>query len=87
MALSIEELDLQATEYLPAREVMSAVITGPTDSVVGSYELDYEPTCTEVEGNQDNVYGDGDFNGWNVQIVAGDDLTVGEVLTSLPIVG
>jgi hypothetical protein len=29
MGLSIEELDLQSTEYLPAREVMSSMGGGP----------------------------------------------------------
>jgi hypothetical protein len=80
MALSINELDLEVTEYLPAREVMSAVITGPTDSQVGSYELDYEPVCVFAEGNHDNAYGDGDFNGWNIQSIAGDDAFLGTVV-------
>jgi hypothetical protein len=85
MALSIEELDLQATEYLPAREVMSAIITGPTDSQVGDYELDYEPVTVGAEGNHDNAYGDGDFNGWNIQVVGGDDADLGSVVGGLPI--
>jgi hypothetical protein len=83
MALSIEELELQAIDLLPAREVMSAVITGPTDSEVGSYTLEYDPTCVFVEGNHDNVYGDGDLNGWNTQVV-GETATLGGVEGVLP---
>jgi hypothetical protein len=85
MALSIEELDLEAAEYLPAREVMSAIITGPLDSQVGSYDLDYEPVTVGAEGNHHNAYGDGDFNGWNIQVVGGDDADLGEVLAGTPV--
>jgi hypothetical protein len=84
MAISSEELELQAIEYLPAREVMSAVITGPTDSQVGSYFLEYEPEYISVEGNHDNAYGDGDLNGWNTQVV-GETANLGEVLGGLPL--
>jgi hypothetical protein len=86
MAISPDELELQGIEYLPAREVMSACITGPTGSQVGSYDLLYSPVTTDVEGNHDNAYGDGSLNGWNIQVV-GDTATVGEVLGGLPLLG
>jgi hypothetical protein len=86
MAISREELELQGIEYLPAREVMSACITGPTGSQVGSYDLFYAPLTTDVEGNHHNAYGDGSFNGWNVQVV-GDTAAVGQVLGGLPLLG
>jgi hypothetical protein len=87
MALSIQELDLEATEYLPAREVMSACITGPTGSQVGNYDVFYSPTWTDVEGNHHNAYGDGDFNGWNIQVVGGETASLGSVVGGLPILG
>ena len=41
MALSITELELQSTEYLPAREVMSSLGTQGTPAPAGD-------ACTQV---------------------------------------
>jgi hypothetical protein len=71
MALSITELELQATEYLPAREVMTS-LGGPSrqDGHV-------------VDGSDCNTYAGGIANGINVQDVLSDidvrDVQVGLV--------
>jgi hypothetical protein len=71
MALSINELELQSTEYLPAREVMTSW-GGP--SATHKHVVD-GPDC--------NTYTGGILNGTNVQDVVSDidvrDIQVGLV--------
>jgi hypothetical protein len=71
MALSITELELQSTEYLPAREVMTSW-GGP--GVKHSHNVD---------GPSGNTYEGGILNGINVQDIATDikvrDVQVGLV--------
>jgi hypothetical protein len=71
MALSITELELQATEYLPAREVMT--------SLGGPHRQDGHV----VDGSDCNTYTGGIANGINVQDVLSDidvrDVQVGLV--------
>jgi hypothetical protein len=71
MALSITELELQSTEYLPAREVMTSW-GGPSSKHV-----------EHIEGPAGNTYEGGILNGINVQDVVSDikvrDVQVGLV--------
>jgi hypothetical protein len=71
MALSITELELQSTEYLPAREVMTSW-GGPSSKHVHS-----------VDGPSGNTFTGGILNGTNVQDVVSDirvrDVQVGLV--------
>jgi hypothetical protein len=80
MALSITELELQATEYLPAREVMTAVGYKPS----GGDEQDIEPHDPHtVDGSDGNKFNGGLLNGLTLQDVLTDfqirDVQVGLV--------
>jgi hypothetical protein len=79
MALSITELELQSTEYLPAREVMSAF--GHRSDP--DQEIDGHDGHT-VDGNDCNEYRGGILNGVNVKDVLTDihaeDIQVGGLL-------
>jgi hypothetical protein len=75
MALSITELELQATEYLPAREVMTSF--GRTDD-----GIDGGHDGHTVDGNDGNEYEGGILNGLNVQDVL-TEINVEEVQVSL----
>jgi hypothetical protein len=70
MALSITELELQSTEYLPAREVMTSMGGGPRH-------------IHTADGPSGNSFEGGILNGTNVQDVATDigvrDVQVGLV--------
>jgi hypothetical protein len=84
MALSITELELQATEYLPAREVMTAVGYKPG----GGDEQDVEPhDAHTVDGSDGNKFDGGLLNGATVQDVLTDfqlrDVQVGLVNVAL----
>ena len=72
MALSISELELQSTEFLPAREVMTAWGGGH-----GNHDGHV------VDGNDGNTFEGGILNGLNVQDVLTDieveDVQVGLV--------
>jgi hypothetical protein len=70
MALSITELELQATDLLPAREVMSAAGGHFNDH----YNETYGPSCNEYYG--------GLLNGLNIQDVA-SNINVDEVQVGL----
>jgi hypothetical protein len=67
MALSITELELQSTDYLPAREVMTSF---------GGHE------GHTVDGSDGNTYMGGLLNGINVQDVA-TDINVEEIQVGL----
>ena len=78
MALSITELELQSTEYLPAREVMTT-LGAQADSdqgIHGGYD------GHTVDGNDCNQYMGGIANGVNIQDVL-TDINVEEVQVSL----
>jgi hypothetical protein len=75
MALSITELELQSTEYLPAREVMTTV-GRRDDGIDGGYD------GHTVDGNDCNEYEGGILNGLNVQDVL-TDINVEEVQVGL----
>jgi hypothetical protein len=60
MALSITELELQSTDYLPAREVMT------------TFGIDGGHDGHTVDGSDGNTYAGGLLNGINVQDVATD---------------
>ena len=70
MALSIRELELQSTEYLPAREVMT---TFGNDGGHGGHTVD---------GSDGNTYAGGLLNGINVQDVL-TDINVEDVQVGL----
>jgi hypothetical protein len=70
MALSITELELQTTEYLPAREVMS------------SYGGHFNNHAESTWGPHGNEYYGGILNGINIQDVV-SDINVDEVQVGL----
>lgn len=70
MPLSIEELELQTTEYLPAREVMTTV--GNASQNGGNY----------TDGPEHNTHLGGLVNDLNVQEIA-PDIEVRDVQVSL----
>jgi hypothetical protein len=70
MALSITELELQSTEFLPAREVMT--------SLGGPHRQDGHV----VDGSDGNTYAGGILNGINVQDVL-SDIDVSDVQVGL----
>jgi hypothetical protein len=77
MALSTTELELQSTEYLPAREVLSAVgyRSGPEQEISPS-------DGHTVDGGDCNRYEGGILNGLNLQDVA-TDITARDVQLGL----
>jgi hypothetical protein len=75
MALSITELELQATEYLPAREVMTS-FGRHDDGIDGGYD------GHTVDGNDGNEFEGGLLNGINIQDVL-TDINVEEIQVGL----
>jgi hypothetical protein len=69
MALSTTELELQVTEFLPAREVMTAV--GYQASGGDEQEIESHDPHT-VDGSDCNTYEGGVLNGATVQSVLSD---------------
>jgi hypothetical protein len=80
MALSTRELELQVTEFLPTREVMTAVGFKPSGG--DEQEIDGDGAHT-VDGSDCNTFEGGLLNGATVQSVLSDveirDLQVGLV--------
>jgi hypothetical protein len=78
MALSITELELQSTEFLPAREVMTTFgANADTDQ-----EIDGGWHGHTVDGSDGNTYAGGLLNGINVQDVL-TDIDVEEIQVGL----
>ncbi len=69
MALSTTELELQVTEYLPAREVMTAVGYQPSGG--DEQEIESHDPHT-VDGSDCNTFEGGLLNGATVQSVLSD---------------
>jgi hypothetical protein len=87
MALSITELELQATEYLPAREVMTSLGSlgglsrlgdwpGSEDDCPGS-----EDVCEEGTG----TYADGDGGGSLIDVDVVNVLSDTDVVACIPV--
>jgi hypothetical protein len=75
MALSITELELQSTEYLPAREVMTSFGRRGGPGI-------HQDSGHTVDGSDGNEFQGGILNGINLQDIA-TDINVEEIQVSL----